>query len=240
MKLFNKQRFQLLKGQRLQKYLLYAIGEIILVVIGILVAVAINNFNEEQQSEQEIREIALQIQSKMKTDLASVKLMKNVIAEETDLYNRYLKKDKTESEKMEILVQAPFMVTLYVEFLPVNPIMSSVLEKASASNTDLAKKLLEIEQDYQLAERSLRPMEEIIKDELVSNITYIKDNFDWYEKLVGDKPNFTVDEYQYFFSTDYRNRVVHMRFLYTDGYASIIDDLEIILNNRLEELNALL
>ncbi len=44
---FRKIRQQLLKENRVRKYLLYAIGEIVLVVIGILIALSINNWNEE-------------------------------------------------------------------------------------------------------------------------------------------------------------------------------------------------
>ena len=59
MKLFNINRFKSIKTKRLQNYLVYAIGEIILVVVGILVAVAINNRNEAKKDEaQQVDKIA--------------------------------------------------------------------------------------------------------------------------------------------------------------------------------------
>ncbi|OZV67994.1 DUF6090 family protein [Winogradskyella aurantia] len=45
-KLFRKTRQNMIKDNKVIKYLLYAIGEIILVVIGILIALSINNSNE--------------------------------------------------------------------------------------------------------------------------------------------------------------------------------------------------
>lgn len=45
-KFFRKIRQRLLTENKFSKYLLYAIGEIILVVIGILIAININNTNE--------------------------------------------------------------------------------------------------------------------------------------------------------------------------------------------------
>ena len=45
-KFFRKIRQQLLIDNKFTKYLIYAIGEIILVVIGILIALQINNNNE--------------------------------------------------------------------------------------------------------------------------------------------------------------------------------------------------
>ena len=48
-KFFRKIRFDLLEKNKTGKYLKYAIGEIILVVIGILIALSINNWNENRK-----------------------------------------------------------------------------------------------------------------------------------------------------------------------------------------------
>tara|TARA_R110000868_G_scaffold410364_1_gene698192 strand:+ start:1389 stop:2201 length:813 start_codon:yes stop_codon:yes gene_type:complete len=48
-KFFRKIRQNLLTENKFSKYLLYAIGEIVLVVIGILIALGINNWNENQK-----------------------------------------------------------------------------------------------------------------------------------------------------------------------------------------------
>ncbi|MFV1449327.1 DUF6090 family protein [Maribacter sp. HS] len=50
-KFFRKIRQNLLSESKFSKYLIYAIGEIILVVIGILIALQINNWNEKQKEE---------------------------------------------------------------------------------------------------------------------------------------------------------------------------------------------
>lgn len=54
-KFFRHIRQNLLNKNRFSKYLLYAIGEIVLVVIGILIALQINNWNEERKRFQEER-----------------------------------------------------------------------------------------------------------------------------------------------------------------------------------------
>jgi len=51
-KFFNKIRQQLLMENKTRKYLKYAIGEILLVVIGILIALQVNNWNEKQKNKQ--------------------------------------------------------------------------------------------------------------------------------------------------------------------------------------------
>jgi hypothetical protein len=50
LKLFRKIRENLLKENKTAKYLKYAFGEIVLVVIGILIALQINNWNENRKS----------------------------------------------------------------------------------------------------------------------------------------------------------------------------------------------
>jgi len=50
-KFFRKIRQKMLTENKFSKYLLYAIGEIVLVVIGILIALQINNWNEERKLE---------------------------------------------------------------------------------------------------------------------------------------------------------------------------------------------
>ncbi len=53
-KFFRKIRQRLLTENKFSKYLIYAIGEIILVVIGILIALGINNWNTENQRKNEL------------------------------------------------------------------------------------------------------------------------------------------------------------------------------------------
>ncbi len=56
-KFFRRIRQKLLQQNRFSKYLLYAIGEIVLVVIGILIALQINNWNERRKAAIEEKEI---------------------------------------------------------------------------------------------------------------------------------------------------------------------------------------
>ena len=61
-KFFRRIRFDLMEQNKTGKYLKYAIGEIVLVVIGILIALQINNWNEERKFKS--REITMLIQIK--------------------------------------------------------------------------------------------------------------------------------------------------------------------------------
>ena len=49
LRFFSKTRYKLTAENKVGKYLRYAIGEILLVVIGILIALQVNNWNEHQK-----------------------------------------------------------------------------------------------------------------------------------------------------------------------------------------------
>ncbi|MGB5377522.1 DUF6090 family protein [Muriicola sp.] len=68
-KFFRKIRQNLLTENKFSKYLLYAIGEIVLVVIGILIALQINNWNENRKDRQQERVLLKQLQSEFQSNL---------------------------------------------------------------------------------------------------------------------------------------------------------------------------
>ena len=55
-KFFRQIRQNMIKESKASKYMLYAIGEIILVVIGILIAVQVNNWNVNKTAKIEVNQ----------------------------------------------------------------------------------------------------------------------------------------------------------------------------------------
>ena len=68
LKFFRKIRHNLLSEGKTTKYFKYAIGEIILVVIGILIALQINNWNEDKSQKDELKKALAQILNDLKQD----------------------------------------------------------------------------------------------------------------------------------------------------------------------------
>lgn len=67
--IFRKIRQGLFKEGRFSKYLLYAIGEIVLVVIGILIALQLNNWNADYQAGKEELKLLREMRDNLATDL---------------------------------------------------------------------------------------------------------------------------------------------------------------------------
>lgn len=87
-KIFRHFRQRLLNEKRLGRYLLYAIGEIVLVVIGILLALQINTWNEERKDDRLKNTYLEALVADLRSDLVNLKAwtMGNDDAEEEGLY----------------------------------------------------------------------------------------------------------------------------------------------------------
>ena len=71
-KVFRKIRQKLLSENKFSKYLIYAVGEIILVVIGILIALYINNLNTEKQDSITLKGYLNNISENIEVDQANL------------------------------------------------------------------------------------------------------------------------------------------------------------------------
>ncbi|MGB5316457.1 MAG: DUF6090 family protein, partial [Robiginitalea sp.] len=69
LRFFRTLRQRFLNENKFNKYLLYAIGEIVLVVIGILIALSINNWNENLKNKKLETSYLKRIYEDLDTDL---------------------------------------------------------------------------------------------------------------------------------------------------------------------------
>ena len=80
------------------KYLKYAIGEIILVVIGILIALSINNWNEDRKQQSKIKSIYSVIKSDLKYDIEKFdKIMKHMSMADT-IFKKVIERKMTNED----------------------------------------------------------------------------------------------------------------------------------------------
>lgn len=98
LRFFSKMRYQLAAENRAAKYLRYAIGEILLVVLGILIALQINNWNENQKAHRYEIKMLSEIRNAMISDIKLFDYLANDRLAEIDSFNTvlldlYLKKE---------------------------------------------------------------------------------------------------------------------------------------------------
>ncbi len=89
----------MLTENKFAKYLTYAIGEIFLVVIGILIALQINNWNEEKIQKQELNDILQSVANGLQSDLRELNLLStaraSIVAKVDSIQNYYVPTTKT-------------------------------------------------------------------------------------------------------------------------------------------------
>ena len=104
-KFFRKIRQQLLSENKFSKYLIYAIGEIILVVIGILIALQVSNFNEQRKQREQGIQIKKALQIELKADIELIKLDLEYLEKELNLNNSFAQRLSRDTATADTLIQ---------------------------------------------------------------------------------------------------------------------------------------
>ncbi|MBE15843.1 MAG: DUF6090 family protein [Dokdonia sp.] len=208
------------------KYLKYAIGEIILVVIGILIALYINNWNEINKSKDQLNNIYSKVELNLKTDLSNI----------NDIIKEYEQLD----ERLRTMVSEEYSNTLlnsinannYADCIPCGgdiisyipfEIQDKGLELLKTFNDLNATAYKELSNEiiyfYSISE-TLDIVLNKLKEESFNNIKYFE-QFPWYSDFMNGRfnPN-TID----FFAKNeiYKNKVNTYRLLATQNYLSML------------------
>ena len=110
MKIFRKIRFNLIGENKTGKYIKYAIGEIVLVVIGILIALQINNWNQAKKDNNALNEYLVKIKSHTVEDLYKLDSITRGRTQIAELCKkaRVSILDKTEEENLILFMSSGF------------------------------------------------------------------------------------------------------------------------------------
>ena len=137
LKFFRKIRQRLLTENKLSRYFLYAIGEIFLVVIGILIALSINNWNEERKDslieQNYLRRLLIDLESDYKTLTFSKDLSKDRIDQIKTLTDVIDNPSMTDRNSIEIITSLEKVT--WRSYLPLSKIVYD--ELLSSGNMSL-------------------------------------------------------------------------------------------------------
>lgn len=141
LKVFRKIRQKLLKDNKTGAYLKYAIGEILLVVIGILIALQVNNWNEGRKQAFQNRQYLTTLSAEIENNIENLTAYEKKLKEQADSTYYYL-----ELVNGDIQPSGTRIVRLTSE---VGPILSISITKSVISNLS-ASGILESVQDEEL------------------------------------------------------------------------------------------
>ena len=121
-KFFRKIRQKLLVENRFNKYLLYAIGEIVLVVIGILIALQINNWNQYKNNQETLKLYLTEFNEEIKFNIRDIKFELQDIDTQKKIKGNLLKNTKLDTILLDTLEK-------HIETFYINVGYSSTLMK---------------------------------------------------------------------------------------------------------------
>ena len=148
---FRKIRYRLAKDNQFLKYSRYAIGEIVLVVFGILIALQVNDWNEEKKEYEHF--------------LNNLQSMRNELISDTLGFNTYLEFLEQTSQRKEILLQKESfdeftldsLIVLVQPFTDVNEFNTKTYEKidwSAVKQDDRLDSLVSSIQNYYIESKS--------------------------------------------------------------------------------------
>jgi hypothetical protein len=132
-KFFRHIRQQLLSENKFSKYLLYAIGEIVLVVIGILIALWINTKNQEYAQQQKIDSILVKIQNDLLQDIHNSEWLIENYMRKDSIYDRMMSDNLTPEDIRAIPIHGGFSLNFVTTWWMTYHIQSSGYQQLKAN-----------------------------------------------------------------------------------------------------------
>ncbi|NRD24946.1 hypothetical protein HNV10_16975 [Winogradskyella litoriviva] len=133
-KFFRKIRQNLLSENKFSKYLIYAIGEIFLVVVGILIALSINNWNESKKLNKEIVSLSKSIINELGNDIAAFD--RAIILNDSVLNTSAVIFDSISQTKSGNIRKLLLLNSRYWDFRPNNAVYKSSVSSGFLTNYD--------------------------------------------------------------------------------------------------------
>ena len=245
-KFFRKIRLNLISEKKFTKYLLYALGEIVLVVIGILIALAINNANQNRINSNNEQTYLIGLEQEFKT--SKLKLQELIFVNKNN-FSGSKQILKYITNKNDTLSEAAFSSLLYqtlsndISFNPNNSLLNEMINSGNLkniSNDELRKKLtnwLSTMEDISRQESELSIQREKVLDMFRTDKSSLRTIFEQtglYDQIGLPKSNIEVSNLHLLNSTEFENNL--LMFIFT-GYATeqahyipLMQDLENILN----------
>jgi hypothetical protein len=172
-KLFRKIRYDLMEKNKARTYFKYAIGEIVLVVIGILIALSINNWNENRKLDEKRQDYYNQLIDDLKKDKAL--LIDNISKTDSinSSYSVYLETFNQKGLTIDEMIHNLFKLDISASLINFNSSTFESLEKSGEIKIipkELRNKILDLNRKQKL-------LEERIKGNSVIQVDFIKEYF---------------------------------------------------------------
>ncbi|MDG3581996.1 MULTISPECIES: DUF6090 family protein [Galbibacter] len=220
-KFFKNKRKEFLKKDKLVNYLKYAFGEIILVVVGILIAVSINNWNEDRKQKKNINNILAIVAEDIKNDTIEANKILKSYNDKKAYFLKIMNDGYTKEEFMDCK-SCPYLITNSYPFTINKRGYDLLNEYADYSEANQDSLVFQINNFYTTSIQNVNRIHNFIDDDIRSNMKEWSDKYPWFLKLFNGEID--KNSYDYFYADPiYKNKVVYH---YALIYRSFIPVLE--------------
>jgi len=190
-KFYRKIRYELIEKNKTGKYLKYAIGEIILVMIGILLALQVNNWNQQRIAAEKEELLLKELHDEFVNNKKQLEDVVSVHQMSIDACNKIIRTFPIDLKLVNLDSLQGHMLksSTHYTFNPSQGVINSLVNTSSfelISNDSLRRTIIawsDVLSDYQEEEiKSLR----FYKEDF---LRYWKDNFDWDANLKDERNN---------------------------------------------------
>ncbi|WP_053002265.1 DUF6090 family protein [Kordia jejudonensis] len=208
-----------MKNKKIGKYIAYATGEIILVVIGILIAVSLNNWNSSRKEKQQLLNIYGIIESDLQNDLKEIDEIQSFYKTVDPLYTKILN-DSVRAIDYVINPQYTYLTIGFPEITFNKRGYNQLTDFNTDSYTDsLPTQIIEF---YTERLREIKIDDDMRATDFKENYSHFKKNYTWWADLISFKPNKEFVAYA-LKDPDYKNRVATIYFI---TYKVFLPELE--------------
>ncbi|NND94516.1 MAG: hypothetical protein HKN45_06585 [Flavobacteriales bacterium] len=241
--LFRRIRKSLLAENRVSRYLIYATGEIVLVVIGILIALSINNWNQSRIDSKHLQRIYRTIQTNLKTDTLNVSSVIEFHERIDKVIDRQLNGELTEefitsmdSIKYRSCLICQSMITSYDSFVPQQKgksLLESFANKNESASEALSDKIMTF---YAIQIPQIEANLERLDQLVMKNLDEFEEKA-WYADLASGRLNHDA---LYYFKDNpaYKNKAVTFKLISGRNYLRDLSDYKTEATELLKELES--
>ena len=167
---------------KFRRYLAYAIGEIVLVVIGILIALQINNWSEGKKKQAELKTVLENIVSDLKADSIEADALIYQMEFRVDMADSIIKGKVS----LDVLLECPICFSLHQNFNDFtlnnrgNEVLKSYLSRSGLGQDSLINTISDF---YFAQEVAFEQINKIIRDDVIETVKLHRDQIPRYSEL---------------------------------------------------------
>ena len=178
-KFFRKNRQKLLIENKFSKYLIYAIGEIILVVIGILIALSINNWNQNKKSIEKGEILFAQVQKELLLNIKKANVVIEHYRRKDSLLYKVLTK-KVTYEDYKSGIRFFYIIGNYVSVDATDDAFKNLIEFNGSLTPQQDSIVLKLKSLYGTDKINVDVHDKSMLNDAMILDRYQKDNMEWY------------------------------------------------------------